>query len=183
MLGSISVFLRLVKYWSNLGPCTTVKPTLVPSSLNGWLHTSIILDRLSHSALCPFPPSPSPSSRRGSRASPIRFSDEGHISRSPPPHTCPTKRSCALQAAPKDQSHLQSYGLGYHTLDHCRPFQVPSPSSTTLAPRILTSSTGRSSFPVFTKPILFTTPSPLFTLPNIVCFPSNHGVGANVMKN
>lgn len=63
-------------------------------------------------------------------------------------------------------------------------FHTPSsPSSTILALLISTRSTGLSSAPVFTNPILCTTLNPLFTLPKIVCFPSNHGVGASVMKN
>ncbi len=55
------------------------------------------------------------------------------------------------------------------------------PSSTTLAFSIRTWSIGLSSAPVFTSPILCTTLNPLFTLPNIVCFPSSHGVGASVI--
>ena len=62
--------------------------------------------------------------------------------------------------------------------------QISSPSaSKILALTILTSSTGLSSAPVLTNPILFTTPIPLVTRPKIVCFPSSHGVGANVIKN
>ncbi|TGO21525.1 hypothetical protein BPAE_0215g00170 [Botrytis paeoniae] len=60
---------------------------------------------------------------------------------------------------------------------------TPSSPSKTLPLKILTSSTGLSSAPVFTSPILFTVPIPLVTRPKIVCFPSNHGVGANVIKN
>lgn len=60
--------------------------------------------------------------------------------------------------------------------------QFSSPSNI-LALKILTSSTGLSSAPVFTNPILLTTPIPLVTRPKIVCFPSSHGVGASVMKN
>ena len=63
------------------------------------------------------------------------------------------------------------------------PYQTSSSPSNTLAFTILTSSTGLSSAPVLTNPILFTTPIPLVTRPKIVCFPSSHGVGANVIKN
>ena len=37
--------------------------------------------------------------------------------------------------------------------------------------------------PVLTKPSFFTTVIPEHTRPKIVCLPSNHGVGASVMKN
>lgn len=53
----------------------------------------------------------------------------------------------------------------------------------TLAFKIRTLSTGRSFLSVSTIPIRFTTCIPVYTLPNIACFPSNHCVGANVMKN
>ena len=48
---------------------------------------------------------------------------------------------------------------------------------------IFTSSQGLSSLSVSTSPILFTTAIPLWILPNMACFPSNHCVGARVMKN
>lgn len=59
----------------------------------------------------------------------------------------------------------------------------PSSPCSTRALIILTSSSGLSSAPVLTKPSFFTVLSPLFTRPKMVCFPSNHGVGASVMKN
>lgn len=59
----------------------------------------------------------------------------------------------------------------------------PSSPCSTRALTILTSSSGLSSAPVLTKPSFFTVLSPLFTRPKMVCFPSNHGVGASVMKN
>ena len=48
---------------------------------------------------------------------------------------------------------------------------------------VLMSSIGISLSLVSTRPILCTTCIPLETRPNIVCLPSNHCVGANVMKN
>lgn len=51
------------------------------------------------------------------------------------------------------------------------------------ASRMRTSSTGRSSAPTLTRPILCTIFIPLLTLPKIVCLPSSQGVGASVMKN
>lgn len=62
------------------------------------------------------------------------------------------------------------------------PYAVSSPC-TTRAFMIFTSSSGRFSAPVLTKPIFCTTRMPLLTLPKMVCLPSNHGVGASVMKN
>ncbi len=68
------------------------------------------------------------------------------------------------------------------SLEYGGEAQMPSsPSSTVFALLIFGGSIGLSSAPVFTSPILCTTLNPLFTLPNIVCFPSSQGVGANVM--
>jgi hypothetical protein len=53
----------------------------------------------------------------------------------------------------------------------------------TRARMILTASLGRSLPSVATSPILFTTLMPSETRPKMVCLLSNHGVGANVMKN
>ena len=92
---------------------------------------------------------------------------------------------------------------------HCTLVNIAQMSSSpwsTLALTIFTSSTGRSSAPTLTRPILWTderriqvsivsqtswvVPSgdipifiPLLTRPKIVCFPSSQGVGASVMKN
>eukprot|EP01052_Picozoa_sp_SAG31_P023028 SAG31_NODE_1865_length_7034_cov_1.932805_4_plen_151_part_00 len=48
---------------------------------------------------------------------------------------------------------------------------------------IFTSERGRSLVSHGTEPMRFTTSMPVLTLPNIVCLPSSHGVGANVKKN
>jgi len=53
----------------------------------------------------------------------------------------------------------------------------------TYALSILTSSSGRSSASVSTKPIRLSTWMPRDTRPNIVCLPSSHCVGAKVTKN
>ena len=81
--------------------------------------------------------------------------------------------------------------------------QMSSSPWSTLALTMRTSSTGLSSAATFTRPILCTEERisivsqtswiapfghvpifiPLLTLPKIVCLPSNHGVGAKVIKN
>jgi hypothetical protein len=64
-----------------------------------------------------------------------------------------------------------------------RPLHKSSSPFNIRASRMRTSSTGRSSAPTLTRPILCTIFIPLLTLPKIVCLPSSHGVGASVMKN
>lgn len=94
------------------------------------------------------------------------------------PNPKPQAISANLQAGTpflKSQPHSNVHQYLYSS--------SPTFSSSTYAFNTLTSSTGLSSTPVFTNPILFKTPNPLVTLPKIVCFPSNHGVGANVIKN
>ncbi len=85
--------------------------------------------------------------------------------------------NCAGHSRSLSSSHSKS---SFHSNSPSLQTSSP-PSSTTLALRILGGSTGRSSSPVFTSPILCTTPNPLVTRPKIVCFPSSHGVGASVI--
>ena len=123
-----------------------------------------------------------------------------------PPVRCPSTINCLgwrmtqrLEPSSSPLLSLEQLGLS-HSLKSCDPTlqalplativrlldahtEISSPSSTTLAFNIFTSSIGRSSTPVLTNPILCTTLKPLFTLPNMVCFPSKKGVGARVMKN
>ena len=56
-------------------------------------------------------------------------------------------------------------------------------STTTTTTTTTTAAPYLSCAPVLTKPSFFTTVIPEHTRPKIVCLPSNHGVGASVMKN
>lgn len=68
------------------------------------------------------------------------------------------------------------------TMAKGHPLQSSS-FSTMYAEIILISCVGLSSRSVWVIPKLLTILIPSETLPNIVCFPSSHGVGARVMKN
>jgi len=95
-----------------------------------------------------------------------------------------TLMSMSLTDAPAEPALLSRArrSSSHANMSYTRLHASSSPS-TTLARTIRTSSTGLSSPSVLTIPMRCTTFIPLRTLPKIVCFPSNHGVGANVTKN